>query len=212
MTGWDPSGKWTLAELTNTVEIQGQKASSSTISTQRAVTNVFRVLYSAAVMLNLAAVNLQQSHILSAALAAPYQYIMIKKFRSHRTITPAYLNAIRRIPGFVANAGARSFAASQLSIRTAGVINVQVKPNGFPDFSNYIHPTSGVVFIRLTGKRRSDYALANAVRMFPKPKGYTWHHHEVMGIMELVRTDAHRAFGHSGGVFFWQIANQKNYP
>jgi hypothetical protein len=35
---------------------------------------------------------------------------------------------------------------------------------------------------------------------------YTWHHHEVVGIMLPVRTDIHKAVSHIGGVFFYTIA------
>ncbi|WP_390621362.1 HNH endonuclease [Gimesia panareensis] len=53
-------------------------------------------------------------------------------------------------------------------------------------------------------------------RIAGTPSGYTWHHHEVIGIMQLVRKDVHKAlFGghrtHHGGVFFWELLNNKKY-
>ncbi len=35
------------------------------------------------------------------------------------------------------------------------------------------------------------------------PEGYTWHHHEVPGRMELVKSDVHEATPHTGGRSIW---------
>jgi len=44
--------------------------------------------------------------------------------------------------------------------------------------------------------------------VFCMNKGHAWHHHEVVGIMELVEntvgTEAHR-LQHNGGVLIWEI-------
>ncbi|RMF57813.1 MAG: HNH endonuclease [Calditrichaeota bacterium] len=36
-----------------------------------------------------------------------------------------------------------------------------------------------------------------------KPEGFTWHHNEVKGRMELVKTDIHLRTGHTGGREIW---------
>lgn len=72
---------------------------------------------------------------------------------------------------------------------------------GFPDFSRYsirnlrIKPgiTRGVDF------RRADKA-AGFSRRNPRPTGYTWHHHQDTGYMQLVPTDIHDFVKHTGGI------------
>ena len=36
-----------------------------------------------------------------------------------------------------------------------------------------------------------------------KPQGFTWHHNEEKGRMELVKADIHQATGHTGGKSIW---------
>jgi hypothetical protein len=43
------------------------------------------------------------------------------------------------------------------------------------------------------------------------PTGYTWHHSEDLGLMELVRKDVHRAVGHTGGFAIYLAGMQKIY-
>ena len=35
------------------------------------------------------------------------------------------------------------------------------------------------------------------------PRGYTWHHNERIGEMQLVRTDVHNKTAHTGGKAIW---------
>ncbi|MBS1656289.1 MAG: HNH endonuclease, partial [Bacteroidetes bacterium] len=88
---------------------------------------------------------------------------------------------------------------------------VPVKNNGYPDFSKYLY-TGGVaqvgaetsfntVKITMTGSYAGDFAAANRAAGFADtPKGYTWHHTETMGELQLIQTDAHQAARHSGSV------------
>jgi len=89
---------------------------------------------------------------------------------------------------------------------------VPVKANGYPDLSNYLY-TGGVaeagveiqnfnvVNINMTGTYAGDFAAANKAAGFATtPEGFTWHHSEMMGRMELVQTEAHEAARHSGSV------------
>ncbi|KRL83170.1 HNH endonuclease [Ligilactobacillus equi] len=62
-----------------------------------------------------------------------------------------------------------------------------------------------------------DYAednLAEATQIFDddqldqiregeRPEGYTWHHTEETGVMQLVDSDIHRQTAHTGGRFVW---------
>lgn len=36
-----------------------------------------------------------------------------------------------------------------------------------------------------------------------KPEGFTWHHNEIKGRMELVKSDVHQATAHTGGKSIW---------
>jgi titin len=74
---------------------------------------------------------------------------------------------------------------------------------GYPDFSPYLYAGSGglsQVRITLTGSRYWDEIAANAAAGFEKtPIGYTWHHNEDVGLMQLVEEEVHGSFWHSGG-------------
>jgi hypothetical protein len=96
---------------------------------------------------------------------------------------------------------------SQMNNRTArSIVNdprfaagVYFDSNGFPDFSPYA--IAVVVVDNLTGDRVDDESTANKLLGFPKPTGYTWHHHQDGVTMLLVPTLLHRAYGHTGGSF-----------
>jgi len=82
-----------------------------------------------------------------------------------------------------------------------------------------------LVIINLTGGRQNDFDAANRKRAgnskFTLKKvtaaqetGFTWHHHEVMGIMELVeaRTHPHAGgIGHKGGAAVWSAVTGISY-
>ncbi|QUW23032.1 HNH endonuclease [Sporosarcina sp. Marseille-Q4063] len=86
-------------------------------------------------------------------------------------------------------------------------------PNGYPDFSAYVHPIIKPVIIKVARPKnpQADFKAANeaaglnknSIPPVPKlnqpPKGYTWHHHEDGKTMMLVRKDIHRDFRHIGG-------------
>ncbi len=44
------------------------------------------------------------------------------------------------------------------------------------------------------------------------PKGYTWHHHEKEGWMQLVDSEAHNKVAHMGGMSLWGKGYGKNIP
>ncbi len=41
------------------------------------------------------------------------------------------------------------------------------------------------------------------LQMYQTPDGYTWHHHETPGVMQLVNTEQHEATAHTGGRLIW---------
>lgn len=87
-------------------------------------------------------------------------------------------------------------------------------PNGYPDFTEYAHPTVKPVKIEIASptNRPLDYKNANIEARLSKdsdppvpaidkpPIGYIWHHHQEGKTMILVDKDIHRQFTHTGGV------------
>jgi hypothetical protein len=79
---------------------------------------------------------------------------------------------------------------------------------GFPDFTPWVHKTDeGKVCdvpIEPTGTRKGDAEAANeACGLDRTPPGYSWHHHEDTGRMQLVPSELHGAVGHTGGFSIW---------
>jgi len=82
-------------------------------------------------------------------------------------------------------------------------VSIRYNSVGYPDFSKQLYKgTDGLsqVRINLTGSRRLDEAAANAAAGFKQtPDGFIWHHHEDLGLMQLVDEGIHGSFWHSGG-------------
>jgi hypothetical protein len=136
-----------------------------------------------------------------AARAASTQNSLISRFKKLSKRKGFVLRRLRRLGRFM---GKVALSSTKLS--------VPIKENGFPDFSGALHPEKGTVYIRYTGSRRNDFRAANRKRgKQPTPPGYTWHHHEVVGIMQLVKTSVHRGKNHIGGIFYWEMAFNKRY-
>jgi RHS repeat-associated protein len=81
--------------------------------------------------------------------------------------------------------------------------SVQYSNLGYPDFSPHLYNGEGglnTVRIDLTGDRYLDENAANDAAGFDStPDGYTWHHNEDPGLMQLVGTPVHQQFWHTGG-------------
>uniref|UniRef100_UPI001FCC752F HNH endonuclease n=1 Tax=Oceanobacillus kimchii TaxID=746691 RepID=UPI001FCC752F len=87
-------------------------------------------------------------------------------------------------------------------------------PNGYPDFTEFAHPTVKPVEIDIASptNRPLDYKNANIKSGLNKdsnppvaslneaPEGYTWHHHQDGKTMILVDKKVHREFTHAGGI------------
>ncbi|MED0952083.1 HNH endonuclease [Bacillus mobilis] len=86
-------------------------------------------------------------------------------------------------------------------------------PNGYPDFTPYMHLNVKPVQIEVHSPKNNpkDFENANIAAKLTKdtdppildirrpPEGYTWHHHEDGKTMMLVDEDIHREFRHIGG-------------
>ena len=103
-------------------------------------------------------------------------------------------------PAWLDNYAGRPVRNQHLAGQNHPVTGVPFDSNGFPDFSAHRHPDVDDVRINLTGNRNSDFAAANRQAGLPRtPDGYTWHHHQDPGLMQLVDRDIHRQTGHTGG-------------
>lgn len=81
-------------------------------------------------------------------------------------------------------------------------------PDKFMDFSDYLYDKgpADVNIGGLRGTRKLDERAANKVAGYDKtPEGYTWHHHQDLGRMQLVKNTVHAQKGldHSGGASIW---------
>jgi hypothetical protein len=86
-------------------------------------------------------------------------------------------------------------------------------PDGFPDFTPFMHPNVKPVKIEIQSPKNNpkDFENANKEAKLTKdtdppiidirrpPEGYTWHHHQDGKTMMLVDEDIHREFRHIGG-------------
>ncbi|MEZ4775548.1 MAG: HNH endonuclease [Bacteroidia bacterium] len=77
--------------------------------------------------------------------------------------------------------------------------------DGFPDFSGNLYPDGpNDVMITPTGDRDNDFSAANKEAGYNfTPKGYTWHHYQDYGRMQLVESEIHNKTGHTGGFYLW---------
>ncbi|SDY22039.1 HNH endonuclease [Thermoactinomyces sp. DSM 45892] len=99
-------------------------------------------------------------------------------------------------------------------------------PNGYPDFSEHVHPIIKSVEIdfanpahRPTDFKESNLKAGLDVNSDPplhehnglrrSPIGYTWHHHQDGKTMMLVEEDIHTEFKHRGGISIIEGENKK---
>ncbi len=206
VNGTDPSGQMLVNETLASMTMRVQKFEQRYKKTSRYTSKAFKGIVEVYVSLNLVQAFMDPALVPFAAMASPYNAKMLKEFdaRKPESLVTVVTRKIPKLASFV------SQAAVKAKLAEGSGLHIPIKPTGFPDFGDYVHPVSGTVFIPLTGDRKQDEIAADAVRLFPRPPGYTWHHHEVPGIMQLVNRKAHK-FGHCGGVFFWEILNNQEY-
>jgi RHS repeat-associated protein len=205
----DPSGNVTLGEMSQVQGMQTNMANYTTrVTTAKKYTDsVYKVLVTMAVTLNTAVAGIGSKTGAPQVIipAAVYAAKELKEFHKKSSLGSVTIKKILRISKFIAKAAAMDQVAGAIGLR------VSKSPNGFPDFNDVIEPRRGAVFIPLTGDASADERSARLARGLPNPPGYTWHHHEAIGIMMLVPRAIHIANGHSGGVLFWEILNDKEY-
>lgn len=97
---------------------------------------------------------------------------------------------------------------------------VKFNKDGFPIFKSYGSITLPKKYLKSANStqfKHSNLALAknkSAMKKFsPKqkksikagktPKGYTWHHHQTRGYMQLINSTVHSKTGHTGGKSIW---------
>ena len=105
---------------------------------------------------------------------------------------------------FIENGGNVTYHADgAMTYTMADGTAVRYSSTGFPDFSPYLYnggAGQSQVSIALAGSRTLGEITANAAARFNKtPLGYTWHHNEDVGLMELIEEEVHGSFPHTGG-------------
>jgi len=92
--------------------------------------------------------------------------------------------------------------AEKLAGKKHPVTGVPYDKKGYPAFPKklILHD----VKIEPTGSRSGDFRAANRkAGLSDTPLGYTWHHHQERGRMQLVPTDLHKGTPHTGGWAIW---------
>jgi hypothetical protein len=78
---------------------------------------------------------------------------------------------------------------------------VKFSKSGFPIFSKHVKDS---VVIKLGATSKGDISAANLAAGYAKtPRGFTWHHHQTEGLMQLILTKLHDAVQHTGGRAFY---------
>jgi len=93
---------------------------------------------------------------------------------------------------------------------------VRIDRDGFPDFRPHLYDgDEGLAQVRiaLTGDRGRDELAANLAAGFRNgtPDLYTWHHHQDLGVMQLVRSSVHDDVRHSGATAIFRALGGKGY-
>nr|WP_320120064.1 DUF6443 domain-containing protein [uncultured Marinifilum sp.] len=114
------------------------------------------------------------------------------------------------VAGYSATLRSTPSSASLRNGHLAGKVHpktgVPFTRKGFPNFKNHLYKRgANDVRISPTGNRLHDFSAANKAAGYKStPKGYTWHHHQTRGRMQLVESNIHRQTGHTGGFSLWQ--------
>ena len=123
--------------------------------------------------------------------------------RSGGGLVPTLQGNVPQADKWIRNGGRVIHGADGSMTYIKGGVSIRYNSVGYPDFSMQLYKgTYGLdqVRIKLTGSRRLDEAAANAAAGFKQtPDGFTWHHHEDCGLMQLVDERIHGDFWHSGG-------------
>jgi hypothetical protein len=124
--------------------------------------------------------------------------------RGQGGLVPTVKGNIPQADKWIRNGGRVIYNADGSMIYIKDGISIRYNSIGYPDFTSHLYGGGdglNHVRIELTGNYASDFNAANSAAGFTNtPKGYTWHHHEDVGLMQLVDTRVHSLFWHSGGM------------
>jgi RHS repeat-associated protein len=203
VNNWDSSGYSPLREKLTVMSKQAGLFAMRFYKYKKAFDKSYTPLIYALVLSNLglALTDDNPSVAVSAGVQSLYQFQLLNTFRrkSKRSIT-----TIERAKNLLQLLRDGKDAAS---LARHGV---QMKPTGYPNFTPHIHKLLGTVPIwKLKGTHRADKASARKIRKLvdwgPNAEnGDIWHHHEVVGIMQLVPKSVHKAT-HRGGALLYEI-------
>jgi RHS repeat-associated protein len=120
-------------------------------------------------------------------------------------VKQAASKAVNKIGNLIDDFGSVTIRNRDLAGKVHPKTGVPFDDLGFPDFSkNLFKGGKNDVIIKPTGDRAADFLAANKAAGYSStPKGYTWHHHQSTGRMQLVETSVHARTGHTGGFPLW---------
>jgi len=213
--GADPSGYFTLASVIQGLSINIGTRVQSFSSKVRLIGNTIKVAVLASMTLNYTW-GLLDGTILQSAILTPSAIFDVHKVQYD------IMSKIRKLTGqAMATRAASSLTRFSLQLIGGRLENYKslgtnkMKPTGFPDFSGHLSPSLPLpLFIgKLGSGREADKVTARGIlrRRLIKlymAHEYRWHHHEVVGIMQLVDKAAH-GVPHIGGVFYHKLAYPK---
>ncbi|MDB6028311.1 MAG: wapA7, partial [Verrucomicrobiales bacterium] len=200
----DPSGNWSLTEQLAVCAKQAGLLSMRLAKYKRALDKAYQPFVNALIVANISLACADDDISWAAYPAIAYNFELMYEFNKNVKKGMKYttVEKAKRLMAFV--------KGRIEDISEAHATGVTTKVTGFPDFSPYVHPLYGNCFIFYTGKRGSDFQRADLVsgrafvKMLDFGQKWTWHHHELVGLMQLVPTAKHRR-GHSGGGLIYDI-------
>jgi RHS repeat-associated protein len=209
VNGIDPSGNFSLFELTATqllqkftenaqVFLRADKISDNAIKTMVPIVLAFNYAASHYSVYENASQGKGPQwmwHEIALWQALPYQKQLLNDFENDVDRSKDPVESARRWRAIVRhmNSGLNG-ALPRREQKRLGVAN---KMNGFPELTPHTPVFRGTVFIKLEGTRDQDEIRAQLLSPIGMKTG-TWHHHEVVGIMQNVDSTMH-AFYHYGG-------------
>ena len=214
----DPTGYFTLPEVTQATAL---RLSLRTANLARRFPNVARASAKSIKTIVLMSMQVNMIYlIIDDTIPIMLKTLAFKNLQLYR----------KRIKAMAPSTILKNVAASSLAIlfrtlagsyasKFAQFPGVTIKGNGFPDFRKALYRgayLNTVVIPNYRGTRSKDFTAANRLAGITvnrlKPKGFTWHHHEAIGVMQLVDTPSHKAIDpHMGGVFYHRIWRPSDY-
>jgi RHS repeat-associated protein len=193
----DPSGR-DLISMVVSIGVQMVNTYKNANGTRKVLMAAYKNIFRLSMIGNLIYAFSDPANWLAVFPAAGYQFRLLRQF--NRIPDSSRLRDLAVIAEELARAAAVGIVLYQLGIK--------IKPTGFPDFSGFRHTRVPLpIFFTYRGSRGRDETMARRLAgITPATQGtYTWHHHEVVGLFELVQTPIHVLRLHSGGIFYYKI-------